>query len=74
MPEAGELGDADAESLTLALARRPPSIVAVQRRLIEKIADVLRSGGGLLFTAPTQSCSWRDILIGRISISLGRGA
>jgi SAM-dependent methyltransferase len=45
--------------------------VEVQCKLIEKIADVLRSGGRLLFTAPSQSCSWRDILTGRISISLG---
>jgi SAM-dependent methyltransferase len=45
--------------------------VEVQRKLIEKIGDVLRSGGRLLFTAPRQSCSWRDILTGRISISLG---
>jgi SAM-dependent methyltransferase len=48
--------------------------VEVQRGLIEKIADVLRSGGKLLFTAPSQSCSWRDILTGQISISLGREA
>jgi len=48
--------------------------VEVQRRLIKKIAKVLRSGGRLLFTSPSQSCSWRDILTGRISISLGHEA
>lgn len=45
--------------------------VEVQRRLIKKIADVLRGGGRLLFTAPSQSCSWRDAMTGRTSISLG---
>jgi SAM-dependent methyltransferase len=42
-----------------------------QRRLIGKIAGVLRSGGRLLFTAPSQSCSWRDAMTGKTSISLG---
>jgi cyclopropane fatty-acyl-phospholipid synthase-like methyltransferase len=45
--------------------------VDVQRRLIAKIASVLRRGGRLLFTAPSQSCSWSDALTGRTSISLG---
>jgi len=45
--------------------------VEVQRRLIKKIADGLRGGGRLLFTAPSQSCSWRDAMTGRTSISLG---
>ena len=45
--------------------------VKVQRRLVAKIAGALRSGGRLLFTAPSQSCSWRDGLTGRTSISLG---
>ncbi len=48
--------------------------VEVQRRLIKKITKILRSGGRLLFTSPSQSCSWRDILTGRISISLGHEA
>jgi SAM-dependent methyltransferase len=42
-----------------------------QLRLIGKIAGVLRPGGRLLFTAPTQSCSWRDAMTGRTSVSLG---
>jgi O-methyltransferase involved in polyketide biosynthesis len=43
----------------------------VQRRLITKIAAVLPSGGRLLFTAPSQICSWSDAMTGRTSISLG---
>ena len=46
----------------------------VQRTLIRKIGEALRSGGRLLFTAPSQSCSWRDAMTGRTSISLGREA
>lgn len=43
----------------------------VQRSLIAKIAVVMPTGGGPLFTATKQSCSWRDALTGRHSISLG---
>jgi len=43
----------------------------LQRRLIAKVAAVLPSGGRLLFTAPSQSCSWADAMTGRTSISLG---
>jgi cyclopropane fatty-acyl-phospholipid synthase-like methyltransferase len=42
-----------------------------QRRLMAKVAAVLSSGGRLLFTAPSQSCSWTDAMTERISISLG---
>lgn len=44
----------------------------VQRKVIKKIAGVLRSGGRLLFTAPTQigSCA-PDIMTGRPQFSLG---
>jgi SAM-dependent methyltransferase len=45
-----------------------------QHRLIPKITGVLRQGGKLLFTAPSQICSWRDALTGRPSISLGYDA
>jgi SAM-dependent methyltransferase len=45
-----------------------------QHRLIKKIAEALRSGGRLLFTAPSQSCSWRDVMTGRTSIALGHKA
>jgi SAM-dependent methyltransferase len=44
----------------------------VQRRLIQKIAGVLRSGGRLLFTAPHQSGPFpADIMTGRPQFSLG---
>jgi cyclopropane fatty-acyl-phospholipid synthase-like methyltransferase len=46
----------------------------VQRRLIAKVAAVLPSGGRLLFTAPSQSCSWPDAMTGRTTISLGHEA
>jgi 2-polyprenyl-3-methyl-5-hydroxy-6-metoxy-1,4-benzoquinol methylase len=42
-----------------------------QRRLIAKVAAVLPSGGRFLFTAPSQSCSWTDVMTDRTSISLG---
>jgi len=42
-----------------------------QRRLIAKVAAVLPSGGRFLFTAPSQSCSWTDVMTERTSISLG---
>jgi SAM-dependent methyltransferase len=42
-----------------------------QRRLIAKMAGALRSGGSLLFTAPRAACSWRDIMTGQTSSSLG---
>jgi SAM-dependent methyltransferase len=43
----------------------------VQCRLIAKVAAVLPRGGRLLFTAPSQSCSWADAMTGRSAISLG---
>jgi cyclopropane fatty-acyl-phospholipid synthase-like methyltransferase len=43
----------------------------VQRRLIAKVATVLPIGGRFLFTAPSQICSWADLMTGRTSISLG---
>jgi SAM-dependent methyltransferase len=43
----------------------------VQRRMIAKVAAVLPIGGRLLFTAPSQSCSWTDAMTERTSISLG---
>ena len=45
-----------------------------QRGLIGKLARVLPSGGRLLFTAPSQVCSWRDAMTGLTSISLGHAA
>jgi SAM-dependent methyltransferase len=46
----------------------------VQRRLIEKVAAALAIGGRFLFTAPSQICSWADLMTGRTSISLGYDA
>ena len=46
----------------------------VQLKLIEKIAASLLSGGRLLFTAPSQPCSWLDAMTERPSISLGHDA
>jgi cyclopropane fatty-acyl-phospholipid synthase-like methyltransferase len=46
----------------------------VQRKLIAKIAAVLPAGGRLLFTAPSQACSWSDAMTGRTSLSLGHEA
>jgi 2-polyprenyl-3-methyl-5-hydroxy-6-metoxy-1,4-benzoquinol methylase len=43
----------------------------VQVALIPKIAGALNPGGKLLFTAPTQKCTWQDILTKRDSFSLG---
>ena len=43
----------------------------VQRKLIKKIASVLRYGGRLLFTAPIESGSWPDVMTGRPQFSLG---
>jgi cyclopropane fatty-acyl-phospholipid synthase-like methyltransferase len=42
-----------------------------QRDLIVKIASSLRPGGRLLFTSPSQVCSWSDAMTGRESVSLG---
>ena len=46
----------------------------VQRRLIAKVAAILPGGGRLLFTAPSEPCSWLDAMTGRTSISLGHDA
>jgi SAM-dependent methyltransferase len=46
----------------------------IQRRLVAKIAAVLPSDGRLLFTAPSQVCSWPDAMTGQTSISLGHDA
>jgi 2-polyprenyl-3-methyl-5-hydroxy-6-metoxy-1,4-benzoquinol methylase len=45
-----------------------------QSNLIRTIAGVLRSGGRLLFTTPSQSCSSLDGMTGRQSLSLGFNA
>ncbi|PSJ37413.1 class I SAM-dependent methyltransferase [Allosphingosinicella deserti] len=42
-----------------------------QRRLIPRVADALRPNGRFLYTAPREACAWRDVLTGRMSVSLG---
>jgi len=46
----------------------------VQLKLIAKVAAILPSGGRLLFTSPSQPCSWLDAMTERTSISLGQDA
>ena len=43
-----------------------------QAVVIHKVAKALWPGGKFLFTSPEQRVTWRDILTGRESISLGR--
>lgn len=45
-----------------------------QLQLIGKVAKSLKKGGKFLFTAPYQICTWKDLLTGRESVSLGRDA
>ena len=42
-----------------------------QRKLIEKVGQVLRPGGRFLFSAPRVQCEWRDLQTGQRSCSLG---
>lgn len=46
----------------------------VQRQLLRKVARALTPGGHFLFTAPRETGSWRDVLTGRRSVSLGADA
>ncbi|HEX6694402.1 MAG TPA: class I SAM-dependent methyltransferase [Longimicrobiales bacterium] len=45
-----------------------------QATLIRKMARALKPGGRLMFTAPAQKCTWKDVLTGEESMSLGRDA
>lgn len=45
-----------------------------QLNLIQKISRSLKSGGQLLFTAPTQICTWNDAMTDLPSFGLGRAA
>lgn len=47
---------------------------ATQRRVIHRLARILKPTGALLFTAPREACSWHDSLTGRRSVSLGLAA
>ena len=42
-----------------------------QRAVIARLAEAVKPGGRLLFTAPWQACAWEDRLTGRRSVSLG---
>jgi SAM-dependent methyltransferase len=42
-----------------------------QRRLIQRIADILVPGGQLLFTSPAEPVAWTDVMTGLESRSLG---
>jgi SAM-dependent methyltransferase len=44
---------------------------ADQRRLIQRIADILVPGGRLLFTSPAEVASGKDVMTGRETRSLG---
>lgn len=43
-----------------------------QISILQKMANVLKAGGRLLFTSPYQVCEWDDLLTGMKSQSLGR--
>ncbi len=45
-----------------------------QRDLVARVARALAPGGTWLFTAPTQTCTWTDVLTGHTCRSLGAEA
>jgi 2-polyprenyl-3-methyl-5-hydroxy-6-metoxy-1,4-benzoquinol methylase len=45
-----------------------------QRALILRIGAALNHGGRLLFSSPSQTCTWADLMTGRESRSLGADA
>jgi 2-polyprenyl-3-methyl-5-hydroxy-6-metoxy-1,4-benzoquinol methylase len=47
---------------------------AAQKTLIVKVGSALNVGGRFLFTSPSQSCIWNDLMTGRQSRSLGAAA
>jgi 2-polyprenyl-3-methyl-5-hydroxy-6-metoxy-1,4-benzoquinol methylase len=47
---------------------------AAQGRVITNVSLALMPGGTFLFTAPSQSCTWTDVLTGQLSTSLGAPA
>ena len=42
-----------------------------QLELIRRMGTIAKTGGRVLFTAPSQECSWTDLQTGRESLSLG---
>ena len=45
---------------------------ASQPAVVARVASALRPGGRFLFTAPVEAGTWRDVVTGRESCSLGR--
>ncbi|MEM1151185.1 MAG: class I SAM-dependent methyltransferase [Pseudomonadota bacterium] len=45
-----------------------------QAQFLKRLADALKPGGRLLFSAPHQKGTWNDLLTGRPSFALGRAA
>jgi cyclopropane fatty-acyl-phospholipid synthase-like methyltransferase len=45
-----------------------------QLQLMDRVARALASSGRFIFTAPTQLCSWTDVMTGRVSQSIGDDA
>jgi len=43
----------------------------MQDRLIRRVAQALNPDGRFLFTAPAEACTWKDVLTGQQSLSLG---
>jgi SAM-dependent methyltransferase len=43
-----------------------------QCELLLRVSQALKPGGRLLFTAPAQHATWKDLLTGRVSVSLGQ--
>ena len=46
----------------------------MQESLIRRVAQALNSGGRFLFTSPAEACTWKDMLTGQRSLSLGARA
>lgn len=44
---------------------------SVQRTVIQKVSAALGPDGRFLFSTPLQKCTWKDLLTGRDSVSLG---
>ncbi|MGI8884413.1 MAG: class I SAM-dependent DNA methyltransferase [Pyrinomonadaceae bacterium] len=44
---------------------------AMQKTVIQNVANVLNQGGRFLFTSPSEAVTWTDIRTGRESMSLG---
>ncbi len=45
-----------------------------QQRVVARVAALLKPEGRFLFTAPRTAATWRDVLTGRTSVSLGHAA